>query len=186
MAQERRKLSATQFVCVLICAATLACGARAQAQGVAPGCGGDAVSRGEAARVVDGRSFVAADGREVRLAGIETLLPVPGDEDEARVAAALAARTALEKLVLHREVVVRSIGADRYGRLIGYPMLKPHDLRHGVAMEVYEQHHDLEQVRGLLGHTRIETTQLYAQIRPAALKHAVEFYEAKALDVLSH
>ncbi len=72
-----------------------------------------------------------------------------------------------------------------YGRLIGYPMLKPHDLRHGVAMEVYEQHHDLEQVRGLLGHTRIETTQLYAQIRPAALKNAVEFYEAKALNVLS-
>ena len=72
-----------------------------------------------------------------------------------------------------------------YGRLIGYPMLKPHDLRHGVAMEVYEQHHELEQVRGLLGHVRIETTQLYAQIRPAALKHAVEFYEAKALDVLS-
>ena len=72
-----------------------------------------------------------------------------------------------------------------YGRLIGYPMLKPHDLRHGVAMEVYEQHGDLEQVRGLLGHTRIETTQLYAQIRPAALKQAVQFYEAKALDVLS-
>jgi integrase/recombinase XerC len=72
-----------------------------------------------------------------------------------------------------------------YGRLIGYPMLKPHDLRHGVAMEVYEQHHDLEQVRALLGHKNMETTQLYAQIRPAALKHAVNFYEAKALDVLS-
>ena len=72
-----------------------------------------------------------------------------------------------------------------YGRLIGYPMRKPHDLRHGVAMEVYEQHGDLEQARGLLGHTRIETTQLYAQIRPAALKQAVEFYEAKALDILS-
>jgi len=56
-----------------------------------------------------------------------------------------------------------------YGRLIGYPMLKPHDLRHGVAMGVYEHHHDLEEVRGLLGHTRLETTQLYAQIRPAAL-----------------
>ncbi len=27
--------------------------------------------------------------------------------------------------------------------------------------------------------------QLYAQTRPAALKQAVEFYEAKALDVLS-
>jgi hypothetical protein len=44
---------------------------------------------------------------------------------------------------------------------------------------------DLEQARGLLGHARIETTQLYAQIRPAALKQAVEFYEAKALDVPS-
>jgi integrase/recombinase XerC len=72
-----------------------------------------------------------------------------------------------------------------YGCLIGYPMLKPHDLRHGVAMEVYEEHHDLEQVRGLLGHKSIETTQLYAQIRPAGLKHAVNFYEAKALDALS-
>jgi integrase len=72
-----------------------------------------------------------------------------------------------------------------YGRLVGYRMLKPHHLRHGMAMEVYEQHGDLEQVRGLLGHARIETTQLYAQIRPAALKQAVEFYEAEALDVLS-
>jgi site-specific recombinase XerD len=36
-----------------------------------------------------------------------------------------------------------------YGRLIGYPTLKPHDLRHGVAMEVLEQHHDLEEVRAL-------------------------------------
>jgi integrase/recombinase XerC len=72
-----------------------------------------------------------------------------------------------------------------YGRLIGYPMLKPHDLRHGVAMEVYEQHGDLERVRGLLGHARIDTTQVYAQIQPRQLKEAVSFYEAKALDVLS-
>src|SRR5574341_2538742 len=67
-----------------------------------------------------------------------------------------------------------------YGRLIGYPMLKPHDLRHGVAMELLEQHHDLEAVRAMLGHTRIDTTQVYAQIRPAELKRAVEFYEGKA------
>jgi site-specific recombinase XerD len=52
-------------------------------------------------------------------------------------------------------------------------------------MEVYGQHHDLEQVRGLLGHTRIETTQVYAQIQPRQLKQAVNFYEAKALEVLS-
>jgi integrase/recombinase XerC len=72
-----------------------------------------------------------------------------------------------------------------YGRLIGVPELKPHDLRHGVAMEVLEQHHDLEQVRALLGHRRIDTTQVYATIRPAQLKRAVAFYEDKAARMLS-
>jgi site-specific recombinase XerD len=38
--------------------------------------------------------------------------------------------------------------------------------------------------RGLLGHTRTETTQIYAQIQPRQLKQAVNFYEAKALDVV--
>jgi len=64
-------------------------------------------------------------------------------------------------------------------------MLKPHDLRHGVAMEILEHSHDLEAVRAMLGHTRLETTQLYARIRPAQLKRAVELYEPKALEVLS-
>jgi len=72
-----------------------------------------------------------------------------------------------------------------YGRIIGYPELKPHDLRHGVAMEVLEQHHDLEQVRALLGHARIDTTQIYTSIRPAQLKRVVSFYEEKALQMLS-
>jgi site-specific recombinase XerD len=57
-----------------------------------------------------------------------------------------------------------------YGRLIGHPTIKPHDLRHGVAVEVLQQRHDLEEVRALLGHTRIDTTQIYTQIRPPQLK----------------
>ncbi|PYN39159.1 MAG: site-specific tyrosine recombinase XerD, partial [Candidatus Rokuibacteriota bacterium] len=61
----------------------------------------------------------------------------------------------------------------------------PHDLRHGVAMEVYEEHHDLEQVRALLGHSRIDTTQVYASIRPPQLKRAVSFYEEKAIRILT-
>src|SRR5207302_9850075 len=71
-----------------------------------------------------------------------------------------------------------------YGRLIGYPMLKPHDLRHGVAMEVLEQQHDLEQVRALLGHARIDTTQIYTMIRPSHLKQVVSFYEEPARRML--
>ena len=72
-----------------------------------------------------------------------------------------------------------------YGRMIGYPELKPHDLRHGVAMEVLEQHHDLEQVRALLGHARIDTTQIYTSIRPPQLKRAMSFYEQRASKMLS-
>ena len=71
------------------------------------------------------------------------------------------------------------------GRLIGYPMLKPHDLRHGVAMEVLEQQHDLEQVRALLGHARIDTTQIYTMIRPSRLKQVVSFYEEPARRMLT-
>jgi hypothetical protein len=35
---------------------------------------------------------------------------------------------------------------------------------------VLEQRHDLEEVRALLGHARIDTTQIYAKIRPPQLK----------------
>jgi hypothetical protein len=52
-------------------------------------------------------------------------------------------------------------------------------------MEVYGQHHDLEQVRALLGHSRIETTQVYARIQPAELKAAVNFYESRVLRIAS-
>jgi site-specific recombinase XerD len=72
-----------------------------------------------------------------------------------------------------------------YGRVIGCPTFKPHDLRHAVAMELLEQHHDLEEVRALLGHARTDTTQLYASIRPPQLKRAVAFYEQKAGKLLA-
>jgi len=89
-------------------------------------CGGRSEASAEVARVIDGRSFLLADGREVRLAAIETPLAVPGDEDEARVQAALAAKAALETLLLHREVnlFVLGSGPDRYGRLVAYAFVR--------------------------------------------------------------
>jgi endonuclease YncB( thermonuclease family) len=89
-------------------------------------CGGRSTARAEVARIVDGRSFLLTDGREVRLAAIETPLAVPGDEDEVRVEAALAAKTALEALILHREVDLRVVdaGPDRYGRLLAYVFIR--------------------------------------------------------------
>ncbi len=104
------------FACA---AAATACGARAEG---ARDCDGAGVEPAAVARVVDGRSFVLADGREVRLAAIETVLAVPGDEDEPRVAAAMAAKASLEALVLKRDidVAVTDAGADRYGRLTAH------------------------------------------------------------------
>jgi site-specific recombinase XerD len=67
-----------------------------------------------------------------------------------------------------------------YGKRIGCPELKPHDLRHGMAVEVLEQRHDLEEVRALLGHVRIDTTQIYTRIRPPQLRRAVAFYDQAA------
>jgi site-specific recombinase XerD len=51
-------------------------------------------------------------------------------------------------------------------------------------MAVLEQHHDLEQVRALLGHARLDTTQICTSIRPPQLKRAVAFYEEKAVQML--
>ena len=41
-----------------------------------------------------------------------------------------------------------------------------------------------EKVRALLGHQRIDTTQIYASIWPTQLKRAVGFYEEKARRML--
>jgi hypothetical protein len=54
-----------------------------------------------------------------------------------------------------------------------------------VAVEVLEQRRDLQEVRVLLGHARIATTQIYTKIRPPQLKHAVAFYEDEAERLLS-
>ena len=63
-------------------------GAAAQEQPVsALPCGGDAIARGAAGRIVDDRTFALEDGREVRLAAIEVPpLAGPGEAREAEAA----------------------------------------------------------------------------------------------------
>jgi endonuclease YncB( thermonuclease family) len=72
-------------------------------------CGGETIGSVTAASVTDGRTFRAADGREVRLAGIET----PGP------------KTALEALVAGKNVTLKKAGAgeDRYGRTVAFGYL---------------------------------------------------------------
>ena len=47
-------------------------------------CGGDTIARGAVSRIVDGRTFVLDDGREIRLAAIEVpLLPLATEAEAA-------------------------------------------------------------------------------------------------------
>jgi endonuclease YncB( thermonuclease family) len=88
----------------------------ARAQEWSSRCGADPVSAGRVARVIDGRSFVLDDGREIRLASIE--VPGPGESSPAGE----AARAALTSLLAGETVALRGAAAppDRYGRTVAY------------------------------------------------------------------
>lgn len=80
---------------------------------LAEGCPGNDAGAGQVAQVRDGRTLTLADGREVRLAGIEA--PDAGTD------AGAAARDALAALVRNREVQLKTTGAaDRYGRTVAF------------------------------------------------------------------
>jgi endonuclease YncB( thermonuclease family) len=86
----------------------------ASAQDMHARCGTDAIEHGRVARVVDGRSFVMEDGREIRLASLE----VPFVTESAGI----ASRTALATLVHGETLTLRpaAADADRYGRTAAY------------------------------------------------------------------
>jgi endonuclease YncB( thermonuclease family) len=83
-------------------------------------CGGDEIARGTVGKIIDGRTFMLDDGREVRLAAAEVAPPLGfqnGTEPAGRAAAAaLGALAAGDQVVLRRA----ESGPDRYGRLLAY------------------------------------------------------------------
>jgi endonuclease YncB( thermonuclease family) len=93
-------------------------------------CGGEAIAHGIAGKIVDGRTFVLDDGREVRLAAIEVAQP----GDPGATMGGDAASDGLAALAAGDEVVVRRAdnGSDRYQRLFGYA----YTLRDGDALFV--------------------------------------------------
>jgi endonuclease YncB( thermonuclease family) len=93
-------------------------------------CRPETVATGTVKSVLDGRTFMLADGREVRLAGIE-VPPLPGPSAPIRAAATpgavespsdpgLASAAALESLIGGRDIVLRhsKFVTDRYGRIL--------------------------------------------------------------------
>jgi endonuclease YncB( thermonuclease family) len=79
-----------------------------------PTCAGAVIETAPVRAVIDGRTLRLADGRQVRLAGIEVGPPAEGDS------AAKAAKLALESLVIGRDVALMRLGPelDRHGRSV--------------------------------------------------------------------
>ena len=88
----------------------------ARAEDVSSRCGADVLSSGRVARVIDGRSFVLDDGREIRLASLE----VPAAAEAP--AAGEAARAALVTMLAGKTIELRGTAAppDRYGRAVAH------------------------------------------------------------------
>jgi endonuclease YncB( thermonuclease family) len=99
-------------------------------------CGAEEIARGSVSRVIDGRTFVLGDGREVRLAGIETASS-PAHESNGP-GGETAARDALAKLIADAQVVLRraEFDSDRYGRLVAYAEVVQPSSRRSVQADL--------------------------------------------------
>ncbi len=104
-------------------------------------CRFESVGTGTVATVVDGRSVVLTNGREVRLAALEAPpTPLPG-ESGPQAAAGLAAKAALEALVAGKDVVLRQRApvTDRYGRTVAHLFLTRDGTEQPVADALLER-----------------------------------------------
>jgi endonuclease YncB( thermonuclease family) len=112
---------AAAFAACFVAACSGNAPARAMEQQAAHACGGNEVARGTVSRIVDGRTFVLDDGREIRLAGIE-VPPVSLPSNASEAPDGKASVVALNALAGGDQVLFRSaeIASDRYGRLVAY------------------------------------------------------------------
>jgi endonuclease YncB( thermonuclease family) len=98
----------------------------------------DVLGTGRVQAVVDGRSFVLEDGREIRLPGIEVPLPPLPGETGARAEAGAAARSALQAMVAGQTVELRHelAAADRYGRILAHAYFVADGKESSAALEM--------------------------------------------------
>jgi len=121
--------------------------AQAQGRAGAPSvCKTEVFGSGRVGTVVDGRSFILDDGREIRLAGVEVaLMPAPGEsgpQAQAAATASQAARAALAAITAGQNIELRRVGGptganvDRYGRTLAFVDVDRDGTRTSVAHEM--------------------------------------------------
>lgn len=98
----------------------------------AAGCTRETASTGTADQVVDGRTVILGDGREIRLAGIEVPSGAPG----------LAAQAALRGLLSSSAIVLKNPSfSDRYGRLVAPIFVLQEGVEQSVALAMLAAGH---------------------------------------------
>jgi integrase len=65
---------------------------------------------------------------------------------------------------------------ERIRKLAGLPKIKIHDLRHTHGVMLREAGVPLDDIKNILGHKSIETTEIYAEITPKVIKDANQKY----------
>ena len=70
------------------------------------------------------------------------------------------------------------IALKNYGKRAGIEQLHPHTLRHSYGTAIYQTDHDLEGLRMLLGHSNIQTTQIYINLSMSDLKATIANFTA--------
>jgi site-specific recombinase XerD len=66
---------------------------------------------------------------------------------------------------------------DRILKKAGLPKIKVHDGRHTYAVRLRQAGVPLEDIKDLLGHKDVATTQIYAQISPEVKKRATDILD---------
>lgn len=103
-------------------------------------CGSDEIARGTSSRVLDGRTFLLDDGREVRLAAIE-VPPLSRSEEAGTAAASTVSKEALAGLLAGAQLVLRraEFPSDRYGRIMAYAVAVRGDSQRLVQGELISE-----------------------------------------------
>jgi endonuclease YncB( thermonuclease family) len=129
-------------------------------------CRFDVVGAGRVAKIVDGRSFLLEDQREVRLAAVE-VPSLPGPDDAgSRAVAGLAAKSALEAILADQSVELRQRGSatDRYGRTVAHAYLTRAGAERSAAHDLLARGH--ARVAAKVGHAAC-AAELLARERTA-------------------
>jgi endonuclease YncB( thermonuclease family) len=102
------------------------------------------VTTGRVRSVIDGRTLMLEDGREVRLAAIEVApLIAAASDGQQRNAAGRAAQRALVDLTLGRDIILRqeASSVDRYGRMVAFGFVAEDKTGRSLQQELLAQGH---------------------------------------------